>query len=499
MSETDPGTGVPAGVGNTATAAVRGAGWVALGVGAQRVIQTGALIVLARLLVPEDFGLVAVAMLVLSFAARAKSLGIQTALVQYRGDIDTAADSALILNAGITLVILLAIGLLSPLASLWFEDPRAGIVLVVMALRLVPQVAASVPSALALRILRFRRIAVITVGESAVTAVVAVVLAMHGLGVWSLVAGSLAGATVSAVAWWLPPVWRPSIRIDRRALAALLGTGVRIWSSGNLSYAIDSANRLFMGRFLGVATLGLYDVVSRFVHAPLQSLLGISDRVALPAFCREQEDRELLGRWVVRLTGLLMLVTALTAGILFFFADVLVPVLIGSRWVSVVAPIRVLAPLILVFPLVSMAPVYIATGRTGLLLRFTAVRAAVTVAGLYWASHRNLVAVCSVESAAAGLFALVNLYLVGRILELGPRQLIRAVLLPAAGLTALSAVAVILRMSGLGALWGPAVSAVAFTAASTVAFAGTVLLLRPGVVEELKSLAAVVLGRATFR
>lgn len=495
----DPGAGMSDGAGDTATAAVRGAAWVVLGVGAQRVVQTGALILLARLLVPEDFGLVAVAMLVLSFANRAKSLGLQTALLQYRGDLEVAADSALILNTGITATVLLLIVLASPLASLWFEDPRAGTVLAVMALRLVPQAASAVPSALAVRALRFRKLAVITVGESVVTAAVAVILAARGLGAWSLVAGSLSGSAAAAVAWWFPPMWRPSLRLEREASSALLGTGVRIWSSGNLAFVIDSVNRLFMGRFLGVATLGLYDVASRFVHAPLQSLLGISDRVALPAFCREQEDRELLGRWVIRLTGLLLLTTALTAGILFFFADVLIPVLIGSRWVSVVQPIRVLAPLILLFPLVSMAPVYIATGRTGLLLRFTAVRAAVTIAGLYWAAHQSLVAVCAVESASAGVFAVVNLYLVSRILHLETRQLARAVALPAVALAAFSAAALVLRSSGLGELLGPAVAGGMFTAASTGVFAVAVFLLRPGVVAEVRELAAVALGASTFR
>ncbi|HHQ49054.1 MAG TPA: lipopolysaccharide biosynthesis protein, partial [Acidobacteria bacterium] len=423
----------PAGGGATATAAVRGAGWVTAGIASQRVIQTGALLLLARLLVPEDFGLVAVAMLVLSFAMRAKSLGLQTALVQYGGDVGTAADSALILNAGITVAVLAVIVLISPLASAWFEDPRAGLILVVMSLRLIPQAVAAVPSALAVKALKFRKVALITVAESVTTAAVAVTLAFHGLGAWSLVAGSLAGAVLSAVLWWLPPMWRPSLRMNRDVLGELLGTGVRIWSSGNLAYAIDSANRLFMGRFLGVPTLGLYDVVSRFVHTPLQSLLGVSDRVALPAYCREQADRKLLGRWVLRVTGLLMLVTTLVAGTLFFYADILVPVLIGSRWVPVVAPIRVLTPLVLLFPLLSMAPVYIAVGRTGLLLRFTAVRAVVTIAALYWASHQSLVAVCAVESASVALFALVNLWLVLRILDLGVGQLLRSLVLPAAG------------------------------------------------------------------
>ncbi len=499
MSPEPTSTGTSSTVGRTATAAVRGAGWVSLGVGAQRAIQTGGLILLARLLVPEDFGLVAVAMLFLSFANRIKSLGLQTALLQYEGDIEAAADTALLLNAGLTAAVLLLIVPSSPLVSSWFGDARAGTVMAVMALRLVPQAVSAVPSALALREFRFRRLALIMAAESAVTLVVALVLAVKGLGAWALVAGSLGGATVAAVAWWLPPPWKPSLRLDRGASAGLLGTGVRIWSSGNLAFVIDSANRLFVGRFLGVATLGLYDVASRFVHAPLQSLVGITDRVVLPAFCREQENPEVLGRWLIRLTGLLVLVTAPAAGTLYFFGDVLVPVLIGSRWTGVVAPIRVLAPYVLLFPLLSMAPVYIATKNTDLLLRFTTVRSVVTIAGLFWASHVGLVAVCAVESAAAGVFALGNLWLVSRMLGLEPGQIGRMVAAPAGGLVAFAVVAVLSRMSGWGGVLGPAAAALVLPSVAFLGYAGAVVILRPGIMWEIRDLIAVATGVKAYR
>jgi len=488
----------PRGAGETSTLAVRGASWTAFGVGAQRLAQTVALLVLARILVPEDFGLVALAMLFLSFANRTKSLGLQTALLQFRGEVASAADAAFLINGVITMAVLLLIVLASPLVSSWFGDPRSGAVLAVMALRLLPQAAAAVPSALAVKALRFRKLALITLGDSVVAAVIAVVMALRGFGVWALVAGSLGGATVGALLWWCPPEWRPRLRLDRETSRQLVQQGVRIWSSGNLAFMIDSANRLFIGSFLGVIVLGLYDVASRLVHAPLQSLLGINDRVALPAFCREQDDLGILGDWLIRLTGCLLLITVPASGTLFFFADVLVPVLIGSRWAPVVGPVRALAPYVLVMPLLSMSAVYIARGRTGLLLRFTAVRAAVTVMALFAAAHVSLLAVCAVESASAAVFVPLNLFLVGRILGLGPTQLARAVTVPAAGLVAFSAAALALRASGAGALLGPAASALLFPLGSALVFAVAVFLLRPGIVSEGREVLAVALGRKCF-
>lgn len=484
--------------GETSTLAVRGASWAAFGVGAQRLAQTAALLVLARILVPDDFGLAALAMLFLSFAHRTKSLGLQTALLQFRSEVPAAADAAFLINGVITLAVVLLIVVASPLVSSWFGDPRAGAVLAVMALRLIPQAAAAVPSALAVKALRFRKVALISLAESAIGAVIAVVMALQGYGVWSLVAGSVAGATVAGALWWCPPEWRPRFRLDREASRRLVHHGVRIWSSANLAFLIDSANRLFMGWFLGVAVLGLYDVASRLVHAPLQSLLGIYDRVALPAFCREQHDREVLRSWLVRLTEYFLLITALAAGILFFFADVLVPVLIGSRWSPVVEPARALAPFVLVAPLLSMSAVYIARGKTELLLRFTVARALVTVPALFVAAHISLLAVCVVESAAAALFVPLNLVLVGRILRLGPKQLVRAVSVPGAGLGVFALAALALRASGFGRLLGPAAAAVLFPLGACLAFGAAVLVLRPRILPECRQVLAVALGQQRF-
>lgn len=484
--------------GSTSTLAVRGATWTALGIFLQRLVQTGALLVLARLLAPEDFGLVAIATLFLSFANRAKSLGLQTALLQHRERPIEAANTVFLVNGAITAAVFLLVLAVAPFASGWFGGDRAGAVLAVMALRLFPQAAASVPATLAVRSLNFRAQALITFAEGLVTAALAVALAAAGLGVWALVFGSLAGAVVSAVLWWVRPAWRPWLGIDREVARGLLHAGVRIWSAGNLAYLVDSANRLFIARFLGVVPLGHYEVGTRLVHVPLGSLLGIHDGVALPAFCREQRNLERLGRWFLRLTTLMLLLSGAAAGVLFFYAEVLVPVLFGDQWHPVVPAVRALAPLALLLPLLSLAPVYVATGREGLLLRFTALRAAVTVAGLLAAAQVSLVAVCAVESAAALLFAPVNLVLVKRLVALPGRSLLRALAPPAAGLSGFAVTATLTAERGAELVGTGLLGALLLPLPALAVFAAAVLVTRPHIVAEGREVLAVALGGKTF-
>ena len=466
--------------------------------GVQRAAQTGALILLARLLTPDDFGLIAIAGLFLSFANRVKSLGLQTALLQRRDQPISAANTIFWLNGGITAAAVLSIVLASPLASLWFADPRAAAVLSLMSLQLIPQAASSVPSTLAVRQLDFRRQALITVAEGLVTAAVSIALAMLGWGVWALVAGALAGATAGAALWWVRPLWRLRLAIDVGVARQLVHSGVQIWSSGNLAYLIDSANRFFIGRFLGVPTLGIYEVTTRLVHVPLQSLLGVSERVALPAFCREADDLERLGRWLLRLTTFLTVLSTLGAVTLFFYADVLVPVLLGAQWSAVVGTVRALAVLAMLMPMQSLATIYIATGRTGLLLRFTAVRALVTIAALLAAAHVSLVAVCLVESAAAAVFVPVNLFLVSRMVPLRARDFGRAAAVPAAGLAAFCSVALLAgRLLQVGAEW-PAWTGLLLPLPAVAAFALAVLAVRPRIVAEAREVLGVAIGASRY-
>lgn len=474
--------------GSTKILAIRGASWATFGVGLQRVVQTLSVLVLARLLVPEDFGLVAVAVLVLNFVSRAKTLGLHTALVQHSGDDQTAADACFIINGCLTAITIGIIVAASPLASRIF-DPQAGALLALMSLRLIPQALAAVPSALAVKALNFRKQALIQAADGLVSAVAAVTLALFGWGPWSLVVGFLAGSTVGAILWWIRPDWVPRWHLDREVSANLIHAGIRIWSAGNLAFLIDGANRLFIGGLLGLVQLGYYEIVSRIVHAPIQTVLGVHDRVAISAFCREREDSDRIGRWFLRLSGMMLILTSLVAGPLFFFPDIMIPTLFGSGWEAAVGPARALALFALLAPLVSTAPVYIAAGQTNLLLKFTAIRATITIGALFAAAHVSLTAVCAVESLSALVFAPINIALVARITGLRTRAILSTLSVPAVGLAAYSAVALGSRSlfqnsfasPGIGPLFGLLIPSVA-------AFALAVLGMRPHLVSEIRSL-----------
>jgi len=473
---------------DTKILAIRGATWATAGLGLQRAVQTLSVLVLARLLAPEDFGLVAVAVLVLNLVNRIKTLGLHTSLVQYTGDIKAAADACFIINGLLTIGTIVLMLAVSPLASEIF-DPRAGPLMAVMSLRLLPQALAAVPATLAVRALNFRKQALIQAAEGLLSAVVAITLAFSGWGPWALVVGFLTGSVAGALLWWIRPTWKPSRHFDRATGERLIHSGIRIWSAANLALFIDSANRLFIGALLGITRLGYYEIIGRFVHMPIQTLQGIHDRVAISAFCREQDDTRRVGRWFLRLSGMMLILTSLIAGSLLVFPDILILTLFGPNWEAAIEPAQALTLFALLAPLVSTAPVYIAAGRAGLLLRFTTVRAVITVTALFAAAHVSLTTVCLVESAMACVFAPINIALAARITGLGWRSVLSTFTVPAVGLGVFIAIAEGLRHLFATGLETPGIGSLAgLLAPSTIALIAAVIAMRPHLIRELRAI-----------
>jgi len=480
----------------TSTLAITGAKWVAIGSLSQKSIQMLLVVFLARLLSPEDFGLIAVASLMLILAGRVKQLGLHGALVQRKEDLEEAANAYFFLNIGLAVLTFGLVLAVSPLAAWFFNDNRVALIINVMALRVLAEAAGAVQRSLTVRALDFRRQTFVLLAETIVTAGVAVFLAVRGLGVWALVYGMVVGGVFAAVLWWVTTPWHPTRAWSWTVARQMLWFGIGLWSASNLSYLIESASRIFVGRFLGVLPLGYYEFTNRVVHGPTSSLIETSNRVALPAFCREQENLGQLGEWYLKMTGFVCLLTAPVAAALLLLGDLIIPVIFGPQWVSTIPLVRALAPFVFMTPLVFAWPVYVSTGRADVLTRFTALRFLITVPLLLVAAQESLLAVCVVESLTACILAPVNLYLVTRQISIRSSDLLRTLGQPLIGSGVFAVVVLALRVLGRSWFSAPtALSLAVYLLPGLLAYFVAVSLMQPQLFSELRQLIIIALGR----
>jgi PST family polysaccharide transporter len=312
------------------------------GSGTVAIVRLAILAVLARELSPGVFGMMAMSTVVTGFAAAAIDVGFGSAVVQR--DRLTASQLWWVfrLNLLLSLGVWGACAAASPSVARFFHEPLVGPVLAVSAAVLPLSAVSLIPRALLMRHLEFRKLAACEITESVTNGLLSVALAITGFGVWSLVAGSLAGGLASAALLTAFSPWRPAAAGPTEDRRALLGFGAAVTLTASFFYWTERIDNLAVGRLLGSQALGIY-VVAFNLAIVVAGQLSVGTRVvAFPLFSAVQGDRDRLAaayhrsvRWSAALAFPCCVLTAA-------LAPELISALLGSRWTSAVLPFRLL-------------------------------------------------------------------------------------------------------------------------------------------------------------
>ena len=473
----------------TATLALHGVKWGGLAVAVQKTFQLASIAVLARLLTPEDFGVVTIATLTLGAVSRIKQLGLYSALMQRKGDIRAAANVSFYISVALAVLAYAGLWLAAPYVAAFFKRASAERVVTVMSLRVFMDVAAGIQSTLAVRDLKFRKQAVIAMIETVVTTGSSVVFACMGWGVWALVYGSLAGPVTSSIVWWAGSTWRPGLVVDMKAAREVMGFGAVLSLATTVDSLLDTVSRALVGRFLGIVPLGFFDFTNRINQLPFRNVMEIGHRVAIPAFCREQENTERLRAWYLQMTGLAALLMAPVCTTLLLAPDVVVPLVFGPQWLPTLPWVRALAGTTLLMPFLYGWPVYIARARLGLVAWMMTARLLLGSALVFLAARVSLMAVCLALLALTALFAVVNVRLVSRLLGLRLSAVARTLRTPLLGTLVLACAFVVSRFAAgrMGLLQSPGVATFGVVLGPPLALYGLIVhLLEPRISRRLR-------------
>lgn len=336
------------------------------GQAARMAINLATTMVLARLLAPGDFGLVAMAATITSFANLFVDLGLSTATIQ-RKEIDQSTVSALFfinLAAGLGFA-LLAIGV-APIAARLFGDDRVVPAIVGLSMPILLGAAAAQHRALLQRDMRWRALQRVDLGAHLVGAICGIVLACTTeLGYWVLIVQIWIWAAVGLLLSWRESRWRPS-RVDSwREARAALGMGLSLTGFNVLNYFHRQFDNVLIGWRFGSVELGYYTRAYGLFMMPLTAVTWPLMGALLPALSRAFPDPERWKRIYLSFIAPLVCLTAPLAGLLFLLAEPLVFGLYGQDWGPAVPIFRALAISILVQPIYSSGGLlYISAGRT---------------------------------------------------------------------------------------------------------------------------------------
>lgn len=328
---------------NLGTRVVNSAMFTMAGVLFRSVLTIASMAILARLLTPSDFGIIAMATVITELAAVFSNFGFGSILIQRKSISRIQMDTMHWCAMALGLVLTVLVFLLSLAAGSLFNNATVGDLLRLLALSFILEELTMVPRSLMARRMQFRLDfyvqAAMLLGRSGA----AVALALAGFGVWSLAIGPVLGLLIQALAYqWLSGYW-PRLRFSRSFLASTWRTNGSHFGNGILFYLNANLDTFIIGRMLGAATLGNYQNARSLTDEIRVRMVQPLQRVLFPAFSAIQADLERFQQGVLR-TGRLLGFVFLPVGVgMATEAETLIRILYGDQWLAMIPLLQLLA------------------------------------------------------------------------------------------------------------------------------------------------------------
>ncbi|MBE0656973.1 MAG: lipopolysaccharide biosynthesis protein [Bryobacteraceae bacterium] len=313
-------------------------------------LRLASAVVLARLLVPEYFGLLSMVTAVTTIAERFKDLGLSHATIQSPTLTNSQLSTLFWVNASVGALIAASVAALAIPVAMFYEDQRLSYITLAIATSFLWSGASNQHHALLRRTMRFRQIAIIQVSASFLSILVAVIMAIQGMGYWSLVAREVSRSAFMSLGAWICFPWIPGAPSRTSGVGRMLKFGADITGFNIAFFISQSMDQVLIGRFFGAHTLGVYRQGYQLVLAPMTQISYPVRTVTESTLSRLQHDPEGF-RWYYR--NILKAVTVVTLPLGLFmavFAEEIVTVVLGEKWLDAIPIFRVLAMAAFIHP-----------------------------------------------------------------------------------------------------------------------------------------------------
>ena len=323
--------------------AVRGGFWVFLLRTTQQLFNFVRLIILARILSPNDFGLMGIALLTMATLDTFSQTGFQQALIQKKEDIKPYLDSAwtvLILRGFILFAILFFI---APYAATFFNAPEAKPIVQVIGFAVLFQAFTNIGVVYFQKELEFNKQFIYQLSGTLADFIVAISAALILRSVWALVFGLLAGNFARFVVSYLIHPYRPHLSSDLRKTKELFGFGKWILGSSVLIFLITQGDDIFVGKLLGATALGFYQMAYRISNIPATEITHVISQVTFPAYSKLQDNIPKLREAYLKVLQITAFLSFPIAGLIFVLAPDFTKIFLGEKWMPMVPAMQVLA------------------------------------------------------------------------------------------------------------------------------------------------------------
>jgi PST family polysaccharide transporter len=352
-------------------------------------LYTGSVVVLGRLLTPQDYGLVAMVTAITGFVVLFKDMGLSMATIQ-KAEINHSQVSTLFwINVAVSFVLALILAIAAPIISWFYKEPKLTGITLVLAGTFIFSGLTVQHQALLRRQMRFTALAAIEIGSMSIGIATGIVLAWYGAEYWALVGLSAATALSNVALVWVFCGWRPGLPVRRAGVRSMIAFGGHLTGFGIVNYFARNFDNILLGRFWGAGVLGLYSRAYNIMMLPISQIRNPLESVAIPALSNIQNDPVRYKKYYIKLVTVLAFITMPLMVFLFVCADEVIGLLLGSKWSGAADIFKVLAVAAFIQPVATTAGlVLISLGQSKRYFTIGAISCIITVIsfilGLPW-------------------------------------------------------------------------------------------------------------------
>lgn len=322
--------------------ATRGVFWSGISQFSTQIYQFIVIIILARLLFPEDFGIIGMAVIFTGLVQTINELGLSAAIIQKKNITDSHLSTSFWISFGLGIILCITTIIISPYIADFFKNELVGPVVSVLSIGFVLGSFSVIHSSLLQKNLEFKKLAITEISAAFISGLVSVILALLGFGVWSLVCGSILKNVISVVLLVKVCTWRPSMTFDITSFKELFSFGAHVMGSRFLNFIDSNVDYLLIGKFLSASALGYYTLAYQLSTFPLTKISSIITRVTFPTFSIIQDDNDILRHSYLKVIKYISLVTfPLLAGLI-VVAPEFIPIVFGEKWGPMIVPLQIL-------------------------------------------------------------------------------------------------------------------------------------------------------------
>lgn len=401
--------------------------------GSQQIVGLITGIFLARILSPAEFGVMAVANMIIYYANTFTNFGFNTALVQKKTINDEEINSVFSLDLSISILLLIVTVACSGFISTLFNNIAIKNVIIFMSLYYVLTSLSSIPTVMLRRNINFKFLSIIEFLQSLLNSIISLILAIYGLSYWSLVISTLFSYFIFDVILILKTKWKPKI-IFSKNLNDIYSFGFFVFVRNQVELLVSKIDYFVIGKYLNIESLGLYEKGFEFTDRAMSGITKPINAVYYSIFCRVNDDKYMLEKIFLKSTTIIALISYPALFGIIGVSPHFVLSCLGEQWEKIIVPIQILATACLFRVLFGIiTSINVAIGMHKLQTFTTIISAFIFVISCFIFVKKGIEAVCIVFLLYSIICFVLSLFILRINIKITIKDLITSIIYPLLG------------------------------------------------------------------